>query len=173
MTSNDQRTRRPGRAARRGVLLLLALVAWLTIGGLGGPLVGRLSEVQTNDNASVLPSGAEATKVEKLSSAFASTSTLPYFVVLSRPSGLTASDRAFAASFAKELPGLTLSPLGERGRTYRLGDFLAPGPVVPVPSEDGQAVLLIASLDGDRADEVRRGSTQRPGGTRQSQEEGL
>jgi RND superfamily putative drug exporter len=157
MTSNDQRMGRTGRAARRGVLLLLALVAWLAIGGVGGPLVGRLSEVQTNDNASVLPSGAESTTVEKLSTAFASTSTLPYFVVLSRPSGLTASDRAFATSFAQELPGLTLSPLGERGRTYRLGDFLAPGPVVPVPSEDGQAVLLIASLDGDRADEVLDG----------------
>ena len=157
MTSNDQRMGRTGRAARRGVLVLLALVAWLTIGGVGGPLVGRLSEVQTNDNASVLPSRAEATTVEKLSTAFASTSTLPYFVVLSRPSGLTAPDRAFAASFAKELPGLTLSPLGEQGRTYRLGDFLAPGPVVPVPSEDGQAVLLIASLDGDRADEVLDG----------------
>jgi RND superfamily putative drug exporter len=157
MTSKDQRVRRTGGAARRGVLLLLALVVWLAIGGIGGPLVGRLSEVQTNDNASVLPSGAEATRVEGLAKEFAATTTLPYFVVLTRSSGLTERDRAFARSFAEGLPELRLSPRGDQGRAYRLGDFLAPGPVVPVPSADGRAMLLIASLDGDRADEVLDG----------------
>ena len=46
---------------------------------------------------------------------------------------------------------------GGRGRQYRLGDFLATAPVVPVPSEDGQALLLVVPLDGDRADEVLDG----------------
>jgi RND superfamily putative drug exporter len=142
---------------RRGALLLVALVAWLAVGGIGGPLVGRLSEVQTNDNASVLPSDAESTTVEQLSAGFRGAGTLPYFVVLSRDSGLTQQDRAFATALTQQLPGLTLSPPGEPGPTEHLGDYLAPGPVVPVPSQDGRALLLVVPLDADRADTVLPG----------------
>jgi RND superfamily putative drug exporter len=138
-------------------VLLVALLSWFAIAGVGGPLVGRLSEVQTNDNASVLPSDAEATTVERLAARFAEASTLPYFIVLSRPSGLTGADRSFATTLAGDLPALTLAPTGDRGRQYRLGDFLAPVPVVPVPSVDGQGLLLVVPLDGDRADEVLDG----------------
>jgi RND superfamily putative drug exporter len=158
MTSIDRDVRRrTGRGARGGVLLLLALLAWLAVGGAGGPLVGRLSEVQTNDNASVLPSAAESTKVEGLSARFTAASTLPYFIVLSRSSGLTAPDRAFAASLAQKLPDLSLSPAGERGQTDRLGDFLVPGPLAAVPSQDGQGLLLVVPVDGERADDVLDG----------------
>jgi RND superfamily putative drug exporter len=156
-TSLGRDTRHRGAGVRRGLLLLVALGAWFAVAGVGGPLVGRLSEVQTNDNASVLPSDAEATTVEHLSAKFSDSSTLPYFVLLSRPSGLTAADRQFAGQLADELGDLTMAPLGDDGRTYRLGDFLAPGPVVPVPSEDGEALLLVVSLDGDRADQVLEG----------------
>lgn len=152
-----ERPSRAGRAVRRGALLLVALVAWLAVGGVGGPLVGRLSEVQTNDNASVLPSDAESTTVEKLSARFSESNTLPYFVVLSRDSGLTEQDRSFAAALAQGLPQLALEPAGDGGPTPRLGDYLAPDPVVPVPSEDGQALLLLVPLDGDRADTVLAG----------------
>ena len=38
---------------------LLAVLIWFVIGGVGGPLVGRLAEVQKNDNASFLPESAE------------------------------------------------------------------------------------------------------------------
>ena len=108
-----------GRAVRRGLLLLVALLAWFAIAGVGGPLVGRLSEVQTNDNASVLPSDAEATTVEHLSPASRSASTLPYFVVLARSSGLTDQDRSFAT---------ILGPAG--CRTYH-GDARRQGAAVP------------------------------------------
>jgi RND superfamily putative drug exporter len=142
---------------QRGALLLVVLVAWLVVGGTGGPLVGRLSEVQTNDNASVLPANAEATTVEQLSAGFRGSTTLPYFVVLSRDSGLTEQDRSFAAALAQQLPQITLTPQGGDGSTERLGDYLAPDPVVPVPSQDGQALLLVVPLDGDRADTVLAG----------------
>ena len=52
---------RPGRQARRtceadpSARLVLVLVAWLALAGVGGPLVGRLSEVQKNDNATSCP----------------------------------------------------------------------------------------------------------------------
>jgi RND superfamily putative drug exporter len=157
MTTDPNRPHRAGRAARRGVLVLLALLAWLAIGGVGGPLVGRLSEVQTNDNASVLPANAEATEVEAVSARFAAASTLPYFVVLSRDSGLTQQDRLFAQSFAEELPDLTLAAADGQRPAQPLGDFLAGESVVPVPSQDGQALLLLVSLDGARADTVLPG----------------
>ena len=58
-------TRPQGRGAVRWVAAL-AVLAWLAIGGVGGPLVGRLSEVATNDNANFLPPSAESTSVSKL-----------------------------------------------------------------------------------------------------------
>jgi len=39
------------------------LIAWLVLGSLGGPTVGKLSEVQENDNANFLPKQAESTLV--------------------------------------------------------------------------------------------------------------
>ena len=67
------------------VVLLLVLFAWFGLAGVGGPLVGRLSEVQKNDNASFLPKSAESTEVGKLVARFSSTDALPYFVVVERP----------------------------------------------------------------------------------------
>ncbi len=157
MTSDSERSARRGGAVRWGALLLAALVAWLVVAGIGGPLVGRLSEVQTNDNASVLPSDAEATTVEHLSARFSDASTLPYFVVLSRASGLTAQDRSFAASFAHDLPDLALATGTATDPADRLGSYLASGPIAPVPSKDGQALLLVVPLDGSRADRVLAG----------------
>ncbi len=84
------RVERPrGRRAVRWVAAL-AVLAWLAIGGVGGPLVGRLSEVATNDNANFLPPSAESTSVSKLVGRTTDTQTLPYLVVVERPSGLTA-----------------------------------------------------------------------------------
>ncbi|MDQ1482273.1 MAG: putative drug exporter of the superfamily, partial [Actinomycetota bacterium] len=69
----------------RLLALILVLFAWLGLAGAGGPLVGRLSEVQKNDNASFLPKSAESTEVGKLAATFTSTDSLPYFVVIERP----------------------------------------------------------------------------------------
>ena len=47
------------------VIALLVIIAWFGIGGGLGPLFGKLSTVQENDNANFLPSNAEATKAAK------------------------------------------------------------------------------------------------------------
>ena len=53
--------------SRRGVWLAsLVVVIWLGIAGATGPLFGKLSSVQENNNSSFLPKGAEATKAEDL-----------------------------------------------------------------------------------------------------------
>ena len=52
--------------------------------GLGGgrPLVGRLSEVQKNDNASFLPAQAESTEVMNEVARFSESEALPFIVVM-------------------------------------------------------------------------------------------
>ncbi|HMO12109.1 MAG TPA: hypothetical protein PKB06_11545, partial [Actinotalea sp.] len=55
-----------GGAVLRGLAVLVIIVAWLGIGGVGGMSIGRLSEVQENDTASFLPDGAESTRAAEL-----------------------------------------------------------------------------------------------------------
>ena len=74
-----------GTRVRRVVYAVVVVVAWLAIGGVGGPTVGRLSEVQQNDNTAFLPRSAESTTVSGLTAAFNPSTSLPYFVVIERP----------------------------------------------------------------------------------------
>ncbi|WP_200942104.1 MMPL family transporter [Angustibacter sp. Root456] len=141
------------RAVLRAVALTLLGLVWLGISGVGGPLVGRLSEVQENDNANFLPASAESTELAKLSKKFSSASTFPAFVVIERDAGVSDADRAAAQQFARGLPDLTIdvAPAAAGDRTFRLGDYLAPAPTAVVPSEDGKALLLPVLLNGDKA----------------------
>ena len=45
---------------------MLVVIAWFIITGVFGPLFGKLTSVQENNNASFLPKGAEATKASDL-----------------------------------------------------------------------------------------------------------
>ena len=138
-----ERRREPvGKRVRRALLIVLGILVWLAVSSVGGPLVGRLSEVQTNDNASFLPKSAESTEVNALARKFTSQESVPYFVVLQRDGGLTAQDRAFVASLTRKAAGLQLQP----GTTYPLSRYLTPAPVVAVPSQDGEAVLAVVNL---------------------------
>jgi RND superfamily putative drug exporter len=142
--------RKTSGAARLVRLLALALVllVWLALAGVGGPLVGRLSEVQKNDNASFLPKSAESTEVGKLASKFSSTDALPYIVVIERPAGLKPSDLAAVKSFIAGIPSLPFEVTG-----YSLGPYLAAPPAAALPSQDGKALLVPVLLDGKRAAE--------------------
>ncbi|MBM7775262.1 RND superfamily putative drug exporter [Actinokineospora baliensis] len=95
----DNRTR---AAAARWILPALLIVAWLVVGGIGGPLQGQLSTVQRNDNAAFLPESAESTRVAELQKGFAEQSSLPAVLVFERPGGLTGEDqRAITAALAE------------------------------------------------------------------------
>ncbi|HEY5184428.1 MAG TPA: MMPL family transporter [Actinomycetes bacterium] len=122
----------------------VALVVWFALGGLLGPLSGQLSSVQKNDNASFLPASAESTEVNELQAKFAARAELPMFVVFSRDSGITAADRKAIAAFVAELPGI------EVGDDKTVADYAVPGPIVPIPSADGKAVLIGVPLDSDK-----------------------
>jgi RND superfamily putative drug exporter len=145
-----ERSRTRGRTRLlRSLALGLVLLIWFGLSGVGGPLVGRLSEVQKNDNASFLPKTAESTEVSKLATKFTSTEALPYFVVIERPGGLTPSDSAAVEKFIAGIPSLPFEIKG-----YTLGPYLASPPAAAVPSQDGKALLVPVLLDSKRAAEV-------------------
>ncbi|MGH3446095.1 MAG: MMPL family transporter [Nocardioidaceae bacterium] len=119
------------------------VVVWLLVGGVTGPLAGKLSTVQTNDATAFLPASAEATQVAMLQKEFTDQQTVPAVVVYVDPSGLdarvTARARADAKIFA-DLGGVSGSVAG------------------PVPARDGRALELIVPVDSgsDVADVVDR-----------------
>ncbi|SES17699.1 MMPL family transporter [Actinokineospora terrae] len=126
MTDNRTRAR-----AARWILPALLIVAWLVVGGVGGPLQGQLSTVQTNDNAAFLPESAESTRVGELQKGFAEVNALPAVLVFERPGGLTGADQqAITAALAEvaEVPGV--------------------GPVTPLKlsTQDDEAAQAVALL---------------------------
>ncbi len=142
----------PRAKARRPRWALLGAVAvvllWLLVGGIGGQAQGKLAGVQSNDNSTFLPAQAESTLVSDAVARFSESTELPYLVVVERTGGgrLDAGDLEAVQRFAQSVPSLELPALGA-GRT--LGDYLVPGSqVVPVPAQDGEAVLVSVPLDG-------------------------
>ncbi len=130
----------------RAVAVAVALVAWLGLASAGGIAQGRLSQVQTNDAATFLPSSAQSTQAAEASRDFVETPTLPALVVLAPADGsdVTGDQLAAATAFAEEFPD---RPVGDG--TW--ADHLT-GPVVAVPAEDGKAVMLAVGLDADVAE---------------------
>ena len=55
-------------------IAIITVVAWLGISGVAGPMFGKLSTVQKNDNSDFLPTNAESYKFTKEYEKFAPTS---------------------------------------------------------------------------------------------------
>lgn len=149
MTAPNDALPARSRAGRRAVWLAVAVaIGWLLVGGAVGPLSGKLSEVQTNDNASFLPASAESTLVADEVAAFDDQQSFPALVVITRSDGaaLTPDDLATAASFANGIPSLRVGD-------GTIADYLDPTPVAPIPSQDGKAALIAVPLNADRSSE--------------------
>lgn len=129
---------------------LLVVLVWFGVSGVGGPLVGRLSEVQKNDNASFLPAQAESTEVMNEVARFSDSEALPFIVVMEGKGAVTPQQQQAAADFVRQLPGLRLPKLGG---DHSLGDYLTETPRVAIPSKDGQALLLVVPVDAKKAAE--------------------
>jgi RND superfamily putative drug exporter len=153
ITPEQEAAERSKTSGRKKLVRLIALVmvlfAWLGLAGVGGPLVGRLSEVQKNDNASFLPKTAESTEVAAFAAKFSSTNAVPYFVVIERPTGLKPSDTAAVNTFIAGIPSLPFEIKG-----YSLGSYLTGPPAAAIPSQDGKALLVPVQLDAKKAAEV-------------------
>ena len=132
------------------VIALLVVLVWFGVSGVGGPLVGRLSEVQKNDNASFLPAQAESTEVMNEVARFSESEALPFIVVMEGKGAVTPQQQQAAADFVRQLPGLRLPKLGG---DHSLGDYLTETPRVAIPSKDGQALLLVVPVDSKKSAE--------------------
>jgi RND superfamily putative drug exporter len=110
----------------------LILVFWVVALAAAGPLAGKLTDVEKNDNASWLPGGAESTRALEVQQSFRSPDALPAVVVYERPGGLTDADRTKAAADATRFAAFD----GVQGR-----------PVGPVPSADGTALETVVTFD--------------------------
>lgn len=120
-------------------------IAWLVVGSWAGPLAGSLSQVQENDNAAFLPATAESTLVADEQSTFADSNSIPILAIISRPDGsvFTAADRPEVTEFIEGIPLLTLSNGSE------VSTYLDPPPLFPIPSQDGEALLISINVNSD------------------------
>ncbi len=131
----------PTRRRLRWLLPALLVVGWLALSGVAGPYSGKLSEVQSNDQSEFLPGSAESQRVAELSAGFSDSDSFPAFLLVESDSALTQDQLAAFGEFAQSVPGIDVAD----GRT--VGDFLVPGPIPVIPSDDGRAALALVSFD--------------------------
>ncbi|MEG3616528.1 MMPL family transporter [Isoptericola haloaureus] len=138
----------------RGLVILAAIGVWLAIGAFGGQAQGNLSSVQENDSAAFLPESAESTRAAELAAEFTDDTTLPALLVAEAGDGatLTPEQLADVQAYAEAVPDAPLEgATGDEPAT--VGAASVADPVV-IPSEDGEAALVLVSLDASLADEV-------------------
>jgi putative drug exporter of the RND superfamily len=135
----------------RGMTILAVIGLWMVVGALGGQAQGRLSTVQTNDAAAFLPASAESTRAAELAQEFVDSEALPALVVATTGDGsaLAPDDLAALESYAAAVPDAPLEGTGT-GEPGTVGEVSVAEPVV-VPAEDGEAALVVVSLDAEVA----------------------
>jgi len=114
------------------------------IAGVFGPLFGKLSSVQENNNSSFLPKGAEATQAADVIATFSTKESFNF------PTLILFEGKSTPATFeAINAHMLTVGDLTLDGTTAKISDYLAPGERISVfPSQDGAAILANVPLDG-------------------------
>jgi putative drug exporter of the RND superfamily len=112
----------------------MVLVLWLVLVGVTGPLAGKLTSAEKNDNSAWLPSNAEATQVVELQERFQSADIAPAVIVYERRSGITPADQARAAADA---------------RAFGDVDGVAGDVVGPLPANNRQALQVVVPIDSE------------------------
>lgn len=126
-------------------LAAIVVLVWLTVTGVAGPLFGKLSEVQENDNSAFLPTTAESSQVSEIATQFTSSDSLPALVVVT--GDLTTENLAKANNFASEINDLKIVD----GDGKLLSDYLVDGAKsFPIPSEDGEALLISVEISSSK-----------------------
>lgn len=115
----------------RWLLPVILVLTWLALAGVGGPTFGRLEEVSSNDQASFLPAGAEATEAQDWQAKFRDSDEVPGVIVIESSEAFTPAQLGAVAGLRAELEEL------------QLGSAV----IGPIPSEDGKAVQFIAPID--------------------------
>lgn len=121
----------------RWLVPVLLVVTWLAIAGIGGPTFGRLSEVSSNDQASFLPAGAEATEAQDWQAKFRDSKEIPAVVVIESDAAFTPAQLGQAAALKGKLEEL------------KAGSSV----IGPIPSKDAKAVQFVVPIAS--SDEVK------------------
>ena len=133
------------RSKRKPIAIaILVVIAWFGVTGFFGPLFGKLTSVQENDNSAFLPDSAESTKAVKLLESFAAgeSTAFPTLVLLEGSVGPEVLQQINA--HLETVPDLKLG-----GTDVPLSKYLLPGSqVTAFPAADGKAVLASILLDG-------------------------
>ncbi|WOC12472.1 MMPL family transporter [Gordonia sp. MP11Mi] len=131
------------RRTLRVVVPVLALLVWLVVAAVAGPLAGKLSQVATDDASAFLPSSAESTQVQTLLPEFTDTEYFPAIVVAENTGGWTDADSTYLSDAVAPLQGVE--------------DF-ASRFSPPIVSDDGRAAQLIVPVatDGEPSDAIER-----------------
>lgn len=141
------------RAILRAVGLLAVVGIWLAVAGVGGPAIGKLSTVQSNDQETFLPVGAEAVRADQAAAAFDTTGALPAFLVFTTTDGAAATPEQLAAwgSFTQQVADLPVIDKSTGSTLGTIADYLvAGGARIPlIPAQDGQAALAVVPLSSD------------------------
>jgi putative drug exporter of the RND superfamily len=144
LVSTVNQTQSTGKNRKPYALAMLVVISWFIISGIFGPLFGKLTSVQENNNSSFLPKGAEATQASEVIATFSDKDSFTF------PTLILFEGKGDAATFAAINSHLaTVGDLTLGGTTAAIKDYLAPAQQITVfPSEDGKAILANIPLDG-------------------------
>jgi RND superfamily putative drug exporter len=131
-------------------LAMLVVISWFIITGIFGPLFGKLTSVQENNNSSFLPKGAEATQAADLIEGFSADSFLSFPTLILFEGKVTPENLAAINAHMAGVGSLTIGDTDKK-----ISDYIAPDQVISVfPSEDGEAILANVPLDGNAISEL-------------------
>ena len=131
-------------------LAMLVVISWFIITGFFGPLFGKLTSVQENNNSSFLPKGAEATQAADLIEGFSADSFLSFPTLILFEGKVTPENLAAINAHMTGVGSLTIGDTDKK-----ISDYIAPDQVISVfPSEDGKAILANVPLDGNAISEL-------------------
>ncbi len=129
-------------------LAILVVFIWLGLSGVAGPIFGKLSEVQENDNSAFLPSSAESSRVSEEILKFTASDSLPALVVVT--GDLNSTNLKKANEFLASIPKIEVED--SEGRDVQ--SYLVPNSkIIPIPSEDGKAILASVDLSNEKLTE--------------------
>ncbi len=131
-------------------LAMLVVITWFIITGFFGPLFGKLTSVQENNNSSFLPKGAEATQAADLIEGFSERDGFAFPTLILFEGKVTPENLAIINQHMAGVGALTLGDTDKK-----ISDFIAPDQAISVfPSEDGKAILANVPLDGNAISEL-------------------
>ena len=148
------KTRKPNR--RRFWAAIVVILIWFGASGVFGPLFGKLSTVQENDNSAFLPDSAESTKASKIIVNFSKDANTQIPTLVLFEGTVSLEKIASINAHLQTLPSKHIQYLSEFKGTLDSGvplsEYFVPGqPLFAFPSQDGKALLINLPVTADVA----------------------